>query len=219
MDLQGKLICFLGDSFTEGYGSTAEGRNYVSRVAAISGARCQGYGIGGTRYTHLDTVPADTEWNNQCFYNRVNDMDTAADVVVIFGGTNDFEHPDVPLGTMSDRTPNTFYGALHGTYTRALTRYARSEIVVVLPTHRQNEEAPQTDRYRHKGVPFSAFVQAIREVAEYYSLPVLELYAMGGLQPAIPANCERYFKPDGLHPIDAGYDRIAHRIVGFLQTL
>ncbi len=38
-------------------------------------------------------------------------MDNDADIIIVFGGTNDFGNGDAPFGEMSDRTPYTFYGA------------------------------------------------------------------------------------------------------------
>ena len=61
-------------------------------------------------------------------------------------------------------------------------------------------------------------MEAERRVAAYYSLPVLDLYRVSGLQPAVPALRERYM-PDGLHPNDAGHARIADRLIGFLAAL
>ena len=44
--------------------------------------------------------------------SRVDDMIPDADIVVVFGGTNDFGHGDIPFGTLGDNTKYTFYGGL-----------------------------------------------------------------------------------------------------------
>jgi len=61
------------------------------------------------------------------------------------------------------------------------------------------------------------YVAIIREVAEYYSLPVIDLYANSGIQPKVDIMREK-FMPDGLHPNDAGHERIAHVIGNFLLS-
>lgn len=66
-------------------------------------------------------------------------------------------------------------------------------------------------------LPLSVYIKAIRETAEVYSIPVLDLYASGLIQPKLPINRER-FCPDGLHPNDAGNRRIADRLLNFLKT-
>lgn len=67
-------------------------------------------------------------------------MEPEADVIVVFGGTNDFGHGDAPLGTMSDRTPYTFYGACHVLIRKLLERYPEAELVFMTPLHRYVEE-------------------------------------------------------------------------------
>lgn len=62
------------------------------------------------------------------------------------------------------------------------------------------------------------YVDIIREVAEYYSLPVLDLYKNSGMQPKVPVIRETYI-PDGLHPNDKGHMIIADKIAEFLKTV
>ena len=61
------------------------------------------------------------------------------------------------------------------------------------------------------------YVNMIRRTAEYYGLPVLDLYATAGMQPAVEVIRERYM-PDRLHPNDAGHEILAERIVRFIET-
>ena len=46
-----------------------------------------------------------------------------ADGVVVFGGTDDFGHGDAPIGTPSDRTYDTFYGACHVLFSKLIEKY------------------------------------------------------------------------------------------------
>lgn len=146
-------------------------------------------------------------------------MDKDADAVVVFGGTNDFGHGDAPLGTMNDRTPDTFYGALHTLYTSLLEIYTGKPIVVVTPLHRTNEDNPRDDGNKQSNVGvLKTYVDIIREVAEYYSLPVLDLYKNSGMQPKVSVIRETYI-PDGLHPNDKGHMLIAEKISEFLKMI
>ena len=211
MELRDKTILFLGDSITEGHGTSGPDKTFWGLLAAREEAHCVNYGIGGTRIAR-QPHSTDEGWDRD-FCQRVDGMQSTADAVVVFGGTNDFGHGDAPFGTVADRTPDTFYGALHTLYTSLLTRYPAATIVVMTPLHRDGENQPRP------GVrPLCDYVAAIREVAADYSLPVLDLFAVGGMQPAVPAIKERYM-PDGLHPNDAGHKIIADRLIGFLKTL
>ena len=86
-------------------------------------------------------------------------------------------------------------------------------IVVMTPIHRMTEDEPSMGN----GLPLSAYINTIRETAESYSIPVLDLYAGALIQPKLPVNRER-FCPDGLHPNDAGYRKIAGIMQAFLEN-
>ena len=62
------------------------------------------------------------------------------------------------------------------------------------------------------------FVRAEREVAEYYSIPLVDLYAKSGIQPQVEILKEKYC-PDGLHPNAAGHQLIYQRLRGVLEQL
>ena len=111
---------------------------------------------------------------------------------------------------MSDRTVWTYYGALHVLFTSLIEKYPTSSIVILTPLHREDEEV--------KTPNLKSFVDATRQVAEYYSLPVLDLWATSGIQPRIPVMKATYM-PDGVHPSDAGHAILANKLRSFLEQL
>ena len=146
-------------------------------------------------------------------------MDDDADMVVIFGGTNDFGHGDAPLGVMSDRTDATFYGACHTLFSGIINKYPDSTVVVMTPLHRCNEDNVRGDGNKACDVaPLLTYVNIIKEVAAYYSLPLLDLWSVSSIQPKVEIIKQKYC-PDGLHPNDAGHEIIASRLAGFIKTL
>ena len=62
------------------------------------------------------------------------------------------------------------------------------------------------------------YVLAIKQTCEYYSIPVLDLYSVSGLQPEIPL-IKKLFMPDGLHPNDDGYRKLCGIIDAYIKTL
>ncbi len=218
MVLKNKKINFIGDSITEGCGTSGPDKNFCSIIEREYGAVCRNYGISGTRISKQS--PPYEEENERDFCSRVNDMDPDADIVVVFGGTNDFGHGSALIGNMSDRTPYTFYGALHTLYRSLIERYSEADIVILTPLHRGDCE----DCRRGQGInkitdtgTLKEYVEAIRQTAEYYSLPVFDLYAAGGLQPNVPIIRERYM-PDSVHPNDAGHALLAKKIATYLEN-
>lgn len=219
MELKGKKINFLGDSITEGACLDDWNNVYWMRLGRETGATVRGYGIGGTRIApRLNPERPGEEGFGQYFGSRVAGMDPDADIVVVWGGTNDFGHGDVPLGTIDDRDNTTFYGALHCLYRALWEKYPTATIVVMTPLHRVGEHDTLNEHGNPAIAPFKVIRDTIIEVAAYYSFPVLDLYALSNLNPELPVIKET-FMPDGLHPNDAGHERIASRLMGFLKSL
>ncbi len=215
MKLEGKIFNFLGDSITEGVGTTATEKRYfeiIKKEYGLSKVNC--YGISGTRIADQQS-PDPSALIDKYFASRIDEMEDA-DGVVVFGGTNDFGHGDAPLGTFADRTPSTFYGACHDLFSRLINKYPGRAIVIMTPLHRTTEDDVQT---KHGvDVTLKTYVDIIREVAEFYSLPVCDMYKNSGLQPRIDVIREKFI-PDGLHPNDEGHKIIAARLGEFLATL
>ena len=219
MELKGKKINFLGDSITEGACLDDWNNVYWMRLGRETGATVRGYGIGGTRIApRLNPERPGEEGFGQYFGSRVAAMDPDADIVVVWGGTNDFGHGDVPFGTIDDRDNTTFYGALHCLYRDLWEKYPTATIVVMTPLHRIGEHDTLNEHGNPVIAPFKDIAQAIREVAAYYSFPVVDLYATSNLNPELPIIKET-FMPDGLHPNDAGHERIFSRLLGVLKAL
>ncbi len=222
MKLEGLKINFLGDSITQGVGASSKETVYhaiLKKEANLKEARS--YGISGTRFAFQKgtlSIPKDDYVDANSFCERFEQMDDDADVVVVFGGTNDYGHGDAELGSFSDRTPDTFYGACHYLFRGLIKKYLGKTIVIMTPLHRIDEtKIPEAKKMGNYGI-LREYVNIIREVAEYYSLPVLDLYSTSGLQPEIKEIQEHYI-PDGLHPNDKGNAVISHRLKRFLEIL
>lgn len=218
MELKGKKINFLGDSITYGYGlenpETQRYTHLINKRFSLGAER--NYGISGSRFSYQSTPDEIDPYN---FCDRVKTMDEDADIVVVFGGTNDFGHGDADIGQMTDRTPHTFYGACHSLFSQLINRYPRAVIAVLTPMHRTDEESITGDDPNNKPVaPLITYVNVIKEVAQYYSLAVLDMYSMSGLQPRVPIIKQNYFC-DGLHPNEKGNEILAERIGNFLLSL
>ena len=219
MELKGKKILFLGDSITEGVGASCPENAYWRVFGRNTQAEVWADGRSGTRIApQLRPDEWDSHPHNVHYGARVADMPAEADGVVVFGGTNDFGHGDAPLGKMSDREETSFYGALHQLCQALIAKYPLAEIVLFTPLHRLGEDAPINERGIRNVAPLSGYAAVIREVAAYYGLPVLDLYATSGIQPRVDI-IRQAFAPDGLHPNDAGHARIARRLEGFLNVL
>lgn len=216
MELKGLKALFLGDSITEGCGASSPDKVYWKVLGDRTGMETIGYGVGGTRIARQIRKSENARWDLD-FCARAEEMDKTADIIGVFGGTNDYGHGFAPVGQPQDTDVWSFYGALNHLYTYLLSTYPNAFIFVMTPTHRLREDCLRGDGYKPKMLPLKGYVEIIREVAEKYSLPVLDLYAGSGLNPVVPVLRERYM-PDGLHPNDAGYEKLSCIVENFLRT-
>lgn len=214
MELKGKKINFLGDSITEGPANAAY-HCVLKEMYDLAEAR--NYGQGGTRIarqTEITSLIRDRD-----FILRADEMDYDVDIIVVFGGTNDFGNGQAPLGDMNSTDMRTFYGALHTLIRKLIEKYYNKTIVFMTPLHRHNEDG--RGAWKPDGVeqhPLKDYVKAVKDVCEHYSVPVLDLFASGELRGNTP-EWYKAFMPDGLHPNEEGHKIIARKLGKFLENL
>lgn len=217
MELKGRKIAFLGDSITEGVGTSAIENVYWNVFGRSTGAEVFGYGIGGT--TIAPQICQLTEQEMRYFESRVDDMIPDADAIVVFGGTNDFGHGDVPFGKTDEQIGNTFCSAFHSLMRKLICRYPQAQIVVLTPLHRLGEnEVGLNEIGVRRDHTLEDYAEAEKDICAHYAIPVLDLYRISGIQPEVQILRELYM-PDGLHPSDAGNMLIAKKLAGFMATL
>lgn len=218
MELKGKKINFLGDSITFGAGASSPDKCFVSLMKEYNDlAEARNYGIGGTRIARQREITNPDVDND--FNMRWDKMDPDADIIIVFGGTNDYAHGQAPLGTKEDTDVYTFYGAVHHLCYMLTKTYPDKQIVFITPMHRFNEFGEGT--WKPEGVeqrPLKEYVYAIKEVCERFSVPVADMYGQGLMHGNIPSWCKIYM-PDGLHPNDKGYELLARRLSSLLKSL
>ena len=224
MDLKNKIACFLGDSITEGVGVTDVANNRYDNVLKqmYQLKEVFNYGIGGTRFAH-QSVPSEKPRHDLCFCGRLFDLNPAADIIVVYGGINDYIHGDAYIGSMEDTTPATFCGAVDFLMRTSRELYPNATVVFMTPAHCYYKEVRDTqvsNRAMKKpdAMPVAGYISIIEEKARKYQIPVLNLYNELGIDPNIPEDKEKY-TVDGLHFNDAGHRIIATRLGDFLSKL
>lgn len=216
MELKHKIIHFLGDSITHGGGDGKNQSCFVCRIARMTGAVCNNYGIPGTRIAPQHQ-PSKVPRRDKDFILRVDEMESNADIIVVFGGTNDFGHGDAPFGTDSDETSDTFCGALQVLYRKLQIRYPCAVILILTPTRRLGEDNVLGEGQKKvPSLPLNAYVEQIRKTAANFGFPILDLYNEPALDPH-DDTVHTYTMPDGLHPNAIGHEIIAKKIVAYLQ--
>ena len=224
MKLEGLRVNFLGDSITEGTGvsNVAENRydNRLKRMYNLGATN--NYGIGGTRLAHQEK-PSDKPRYDLCFCGRAYNMDPTADLIVVYGGVNDYIHGDAYFGRMEDRTPETFCGAVYFLMDLIKTLYPGIPVVFMTPAHchfrgvSDREISPRPVK-KPDAKPLAEYVRVIKERGAELGVPVLDLFENLGIDPNNEEEMTLYTE-DGLHFNDYGHAYIARALGDFLTNL
>lgn len=218
----GKRIAVIGDSICNRGWWQAE----LQEIANVSFVD---YSEGGTCIAKKDS--SDTTY----FATRVPSMDSDFDIIIVWGGVNDFGYNfgsqgGTPLGTITDSTSDTFYGALNVLCDALAEKYKEAKIAFILSTpiatlatmQEKNLPFGGQDRPNTKGFYLSQYMEAIREVCEKYSFPVLDLQKNSGFTQnnldVMTSNLAET-APDGLHPSRKGFHHIINQLANFIENL
>lgn len=207
MKLKGKIINFLGDSITFGFSLENPNEAYHQLLKNdFSLQEARNYGICGTRIARQTPI----EDTGECFAIRYKYM-KPADMVVVFGGTNDHSHGNAPFGSLDDRTPDTFCGALHTLFSGLLSYYEKNNIIIMTPIRKEYDQSPNPITKK----TLEDYSNTISEIADIYRIPVLDLYHNCAINPNISKQ-KSALCPDGIHPNAAGHRKIAMFLEDFL---
>lgn len=224
-----KIGC-LGDSMTKGSGTT---KIYYEWFKQLLGFRLNiiNYGLGGSSITPKQDAYPNWEENIPSFLERSSNMDTDLDIVLIFGGVNDWV-TGRELGDINNNNTYTFYGALKQMLENLIEKYKSKRIYFF--TSPQNDyihrpaNIPNDNQYygnqegkNRKGYKITNYTDAIVEVCNLYGIPVLDLqknswYGLSGVlgytdHPGI-------YGTDSLHPNREGHKILALKMANFINN-
>ena len=207
-----KTATFMGDSITAGLTAT-QGKLYWNVLQQKLGfKKVDGMGVAGSCISITSDYgsqysPISTRWNT------IPD----SDLIVIFAGTNDYGH-DTPIGSISDATDISFYGALNVIISGLMNLYPTRRIAFMTPLHRLlNTTYPDTTP-NGQGKTLKDYVDAIKNVCEKYGIPVIDAFSFVGINPVIPNMQDDYFN-DNVHINDSGHSLLADRIISKIEEL
>lgn len=223
MKLEGTIINFLGDSITEGVGVE---NHIANRFSQLIWERCgckrtNNYGVGGSRIAH-QYCPSEKARHDMNFCGRCWDMDKQADIVVVFGGVNDYFHGDAPFGAPDDQDRTTFCGAVNYLCRIIRELYPASVPVFLAPAHCRGDNLPSQSIHKpassaeHR--PLVDYVKAILQIAPKYGFYTYSMYDNLGIDPKEIEDRETY-TIDGVHFNALGHRVLADRIIAFLESI
>ena len=210
-------LLFLGDSITQGVGASCEAKNYVSLVREMLGCEALNYGVSGTRIGRQTQLDGRTHLFAYDFRLRAEIMEEEADLVFVFGGTNDFGHGRLHLGSPEEREGRTFCTELRLLIDLLIAKYGKEKLCFLLPLRRFSEEgvACKGESGKEVGATLAEYVTAMREILGEYGIESIDLYENGFPKPLVSTGDE--YTKDGLHPNDNGYVFLANIICDYVR--
>lgn len=227
---KGKKVAFLGDSITDKkhVGTT---KNYWQYLAEMLGITPLVYGINGN------------QWNG-ILKQAQTLLEEAADpdAIIIFAGTNDY-NAGIPLGEWytysyeettvkgggkevwkkrtADMNPHTFRGRINEAMSYLKHHFPEKQIILMTPIHRaqarfSNENIQPEEAFPNKlGLYVDEYVEVIKEAANVWAVPVIDLNSICGLYPMFDEHTRYFHKADTdrLHPNANGHYRMAKAIM------
>lgn len=221
---KGKVVAFLGDSITWGYGSNDN--PYWKQLASKYEFTAHGYGVNGADsnglYSQAQTMFAE--------------LGQTVDAVFILCGTNNFKAGGAVGDSFYTESDNTrtiritgtnFKGSLNQLINYLKKNLPTKQIIIMTPLHRgyfhNSAETQPTELQKNSGgFWFDEYVNAVREASKVWSIPCIDLNSDCGLYPMLPEHAQLYFVDatnDQLHPNELGHSRIADCIGEKLKTI
>lgn len=211
-----KILC-IGDSITE------SGTWFSTLLEKTGAAQIWNRGASGTTlasYTNstnsmCDRADLDAD-NDQSHHGGGFPSDENVDVVITWGGTNDFGNvsKNVQFGGALTRNKMTFVSGIFYLINKLKTKYPTKPIYICSILTAQKPGTGDWNRYSVSGGVYtektnwtgktiSDYNAAIQKIASMTGVHFIDMDHCG-ISPVNPTDYSNYFNADGLHPNDAG---------------
>lgn len=207
-----KSLGFVGDSITFGYDQDKNGEQLQNPWVKQVGRNLK---FGNTLNYGVSSATLMVGLSPKCWVRDYTTLSDSLDYVGTMIGIND-AYRGYSLGTMSDRTQDTFYGALHVYWKNMLIKYPpknNKKLFAIIYPHYDGLDN------------WNLWVNAMKEVSEYYSIPICDLSKELGVSPYMDTNFEYWREESGkpgkhnAHPTQLCADQIAKCISNFINRM
>lgn len=233
---QGKRVAYLGDSMTQKW-TKGNNKVYWEYLTEWFGIEPFVYGISGNQWDGIYRQAV----------KLFEEKGTAVDAIFIFAGTNDYNH-SIPMGSFFSETTketnhngntvtrkcrtmiendSTFCGRINKAMAFLKTKFPEQQIIIMTPIHRgfarfSDKNVQPDERFANgKGLYLDSYVDALKQAASNWAVPVIDLYSISGLYPLADSQVSYFInaETDRLHPNALGNYRLAKTILYQLRAL
>lgn len=221
-----KRAIFLGDSITMGYGLKDHTRRYSTIFSKMNGFIEQNYGIQGTLIARAGI----SAMNNSAFIDRYQLL-PEGDLIIVFGGTNDYWWSDTSVGDETTQNPAYFHYAMRRLCDGLRKKYSAVPIIFITPYQHYGfgnfrggkdfmDAIPHSTREANfLGESLQTYCDLICEMCESYKIPVLDLSRCREVNIADDKNDRKRYTLDGCHPSFEGHYMLASKLSDFINRL
>lgn len=194
--LQGKTLDIIGDSYVANNGKPVS-ETWHYKIATQHNMKYNNYGVNGNG---LVTTKA----TGTPVVNRVGDMDSSSDYVIVVGGKNDYNQ---------QLAITDFKSGLVKLIQELVERFVGKKICFFTPWSIVESET--------MNIPLSQYSQAIEDVCGAYSIPCFNSAKRSGILAYSGAFQTKYFQTstDCSHLNDAGHNLFVNPATKFLESL
>ncbi len=242
--MQKPRFCFLGDSITCGL-EAKDNERYYNVVARNFNAQPVSFGVSGAKSVDLlaqiqkmhesfgkdvDAIFILIGTNDYCAGVPIGRFFSEKQATVVCA----YDEKGNPIAekTLKKREfitdETTFCGRLNAVFSRLKALYPLTPMVIITPPHRAyanfgGDNVQYDELYANDiGEYFETYVAALKQCADIWSVPVIDVYRESGLFPLNDDNARAYFsneKTDRLHPNAAGHAVIARSVIRYIKSL
>ncbi|MFI3623152.1 SGNH/GDSL hydrolase family protein [Vagococcus fluvialis] len=207
--LENKSILMIGDSITWLDGNEVENMGLITgyqEVLKKQGASIYSYGnAGGTYRLHNQH----SNRNHRSIYQEIVEKKFInfynADIVTLFGGTNDIG-VGTHLGKIDSQDPNETFGALNLLIDFLKEKNPNGKIYLFTPLYSSKENRSEKD--------MNELVKGFEEIARIKDIKCIDMYH----EFSIMNDTATMYLYDGLHPNDLGMELIGEKFKEIIET-
>lgn len=207
-----KITCY-GDSITAQ-------NQWQPHVASYFGCTMINKGVGGTTVFNngnreiIEGVTMDS-W--MCSDDRINLIPNDTDVILVFGGHNDWAYNNLQMGVLGDGNliDSTFKSAYSLMLKKLVTKFPNARIITMTPVggRTETEKGNSDKQYYIRDLCMTDFANAVKEVSAYCAIPCIDINAESGIS---TLNHDTYIA-DVIHPNSEGGKLIANAVINGMK--